>query len=115
MIWADVYTRIDTAFKTDAAKTGEGIVITKWPNTIDFLKDYLDNEEMSKTVTQLTLNIDLTHYAEDTRVSIAKQFIMRALNDGILSPDDIASFCNKEECLMEFKAEECIVEKPKVY
>jgi hypothetical protein len=109
MTWADVYTRIDTAFKTDVVKTGEGIA------TIDFWSDYLDNEEMSKTVTQLTLHIDLTHYAEDTRVSIAKQFIMRALNDGILSPDDIASFCNKEECLMEFKAEECIVEKPKVY
>ena len=69
---------------------------------------------MSKNVTHLVLEIDLTHYAEDARVAVAKHFVSKALHSGILSPDDLALFCDKEECLMEMVAEECIPKESEI-
>ena len=67
---------------------------------------------MSKTLTHLVLEIDLTHCAEDARVTIAKHLVSKALHSGILSAGDIASFLDIDECLMKVIAEECLVENP---
>jgi len=47
---------------------------------------------MSKSITHLVLDIDLSSYSEDARFTIAKHLINRAVNSGILAEDDSAIF-----------------------
>jgi len=53
-------------------------------------------EEMPREITRLVLDIDLRHYAEDARATIAKGIINRAVNNGSITEDDVAIFLEGE-------------------
>jgi len=107
---ASVKTITDIVFQIVAAVTGE-----RNAGTIDNILKLKDNKQMSKPLTHLILEIDLTHYAEDSRVTIAKNFILKALHSGILGPDDIAYFLSSPDMKfllngeegMSFRIEDC--------
>ena len=95
-----VGTVIDTVLKIIAARTGENIAIT-----IDNSNKYIDNNVMSKPLTHLLIEIDLTQYAEESRVTIARYIIAKGLHSGMFGPDDIARIFSGDEELMNFLAE----------
>lgn len=51
---------------------------------------------MPREINRLILDIDLSHYAEDARTTIAKGIINRAVNNGSITEDDVAIFLEGE-------------------